>query len=293
MFMRKNKIAMVFDADKTLIPDYMQGALCDYFSDDVDEFWGRVVALQEECARDGRPFQHESVYLSVLLDKFNDPDDPMFGCSSDDMEVAGSYLEFFPGVEDFFANMQDFVSQPHYALHDLSLDFYVVSSGLADMLRGSLLSDWIGSDNIYGCEFLFDGVVPYSVRHFMSFTEKTKYLFMINKGVDITAINSRVPQSSREVPFSQMMYFGDGPTDVPCFSILDNNGGFTFAVYRPDDLAAFENAYQLRRTDRVMFTHEADFRKGSALYSTAERALKEIADRIVRSDSSEGFTLSY
>ena len=279
---------MIFDADKTLIPEYMQNMLCRYFEDDIDSFWDRVKALQQQCALDNIPYQHEAVYLSVLLDKFNDPDDPMYDCTRDELMIAGSYLEFFPGVDSFFDNMRAIVAQDRYALHDVSLDFYVVSSGLADMLRGSFLSRWVGEENIYGCEFLFEDDVPVHVRHFMSYTEKTKFLFMVNKGVDTTAINNKVPQSDRSVPISQMMYFGDGPTDVPMFSIVDNEGGLTFAVYGPDDPVAFENAYQLRRTGRVMFKNEADYRKGSALYRDASRAVSELADLIVRSDDSVG-----
>jgi hypothetical protein len=95
-----------------------------------------------------------------------------------------------------------------------------------------------------------------------------------------------MPEESRRVPFRQMIYVGDGPTDVPCFTVMKKNGGFALAVYNPEDQTrrSFEKCYQLTfHADRVHFMAPADYRAGSHLRLILEKHITEVADRIVDS----------
>lgn len=289
-----NKIAMFFDADKTLLPEYMPDTLVKYFGGDVPGFWSEVGRLEARLKDEGRNYQNEALYTQVILKKAKRRDDCLYRLTRDELEAAGSSMALFPGLPEFFPKMRDVISSnPEYRAHGISVDFYIVSSGLADMLRGSPLTGVIDKDKMFGIEFDTDrnGVVS-GLVHFMSYTEKTKFLYMVKKGVDIEDINSKVEDSV--VPFANMVYAGDGPTDVPCFSIVGHNGGITFAVYSPDDSNSFENSFWLRTTHRATFSCVADYREGSDLFRKMGRSLRMIADRIVEGSSrKKGFAPSH
>ena len=291
------KIAMFYDADKTLLPEYMPDTLLRHFGDDVEGFWSEVKDLENHLLSEGVNFQNEALYTQVLLRKVRRRGDPLYRLSRDDLVQVGSDVGLFPGLPEYFGKLRDLVSSNDtYRAHGISIDFYVVSSGLADMLRGSSLSQAIPSDNMFGIEFstnrngVLDGIV-----HFMSFTEKTKFLYMVNKGVEIADINRRVDELDRDVPLRNFVYSGDGPTDVPCFSIVNNGGGVTFAVYMDD--RSFHNSFWLRMNDRVTFSCVADYREGSDLFKKQSAVVDAIASRIVEArelrSSKGGFSPSH
>jgi hypothetical protein len=81
-----------------------------------------------------------------------------------------------------------------------------------------------------------------------------------------------------------MVYIGDGPTDVPCFTVMKKNGGQAIAVYNPDDprRAGFRKCYQLStHADRVKHIAPSDYRPNTHLRMLLEQMVEEIADRIV------------
>ena len=168
------------------------------------------------------------------------------------------------------------------------IEFYVVSGGLEEVIRGSSIAKHLSG--IWGCQFAEeDGQIRY-VRNLVSFTEKTKFLFQINKGLAADAgpymVNELVPQEQRRIPFSNMIYVGDGLTDVPCFSLLDHFGGTPFGVFDAKKAESPKKAWEkLVTPKRVTSMNAPRYRKTDDLGALLRVAVKSIC---LRMDSRTG-----
>ena len=250
---------------------------------DPATFWKSCTALITS-----RDYDHELAYMKRMLEEPR-----IRSLSNQDLREMGSQLSFFPGVPTFFEELNKTLKQPKYEEVPLRLEHYVVSSGLKAILEGSSVANQVKA--IFGCEFdEDDGHISFPKRT-ISHTQKTQFLFRVNKGLtDLKDdVNDHMPEESRRVPFQQMIYVGDGPTDVPCFTVMKKNGGFAVAVYNPEDQtrSSFEKCYQLTfHADRVHFMAPADYQAGSHLRLILEKHITEVADSIVdrRRQSLEG-----
>jgi hypothetical protein len=270
-----NIIAIVYDFDHTLSPDYMQDhTILRHAEINPKEFWDSCTALINE-----KGYDQELGYMKRMLEEPR-----IRSLSNQDLRDMGKQLSFFPGVPSFFEELNGILKQPKYEEVPLRLEHYVVTSGLKAILEGSLVADQV--QKIFGCEFdEEDGHINFPKRT-ISHTQKTQFLFRVNKGLtDLTAdVNDHMPEESRRVPFQQMIYVGDGPTDVPCFTVMKKNGGLALAVYNPEDQTrrSFEKCYQLTfHADRVHFMAPADYQPGSHLRLILEKHITEVADSIV------------
>ena len=271
----QNIIAIVYDYDQTLSPTYMQDeVLFPRFGINPSEFWKRCKNLVE---KDG--YESELAYLKVMLD-YLQLDRP----SNDDLRALGKDLKFYKGVMDMFEGLDSLLEPDHRAM-GVKIEHYIVSSGMKTLIEGSELASYV--KRIFGCEFAEDeaGKIAFPKR-VISHTGKTQYLFRINKGMlePNEDVNDHMPEELRPVPFKNMIYLGDGPTDVPCFTVMKKFGGHAIAVYNPDDAtrSSFRKAYQLSGpADRIKYIAPADYRAGSHLRLLLEEMIVEIADSIV------------
>ncbi|MEM9015670.1 MAG: HAD family hydrolase [Verrucomicrobiota bacterium] len=271
----QNIIGIVYDYDQTLSPTYMQDeVLFPKFGINPGEFWKRCKKLVDE---DG--YETELAYLKAMIDYLE-----MDGPSNKDLEDLGEGLKFFPGLPEMFIELEGLLTDEHRAM-GVTIEHYIVSSGIKALLDGSRLKPYI--KEIFGCEFAENSSGRISFpRRVISHTAKTQYLFRINKGMldPQEDVNDHMPDELRPIPFPNMIYLGDGPTDVPCFTVMKRFGGHTIAVYNPadDSRVSFRKAFQLAGVaGRIKHIAPADYRAGSHLRLILEETILEIASRIV------------
>lgn len=273
----QNTIAIVYDYDQTLSPTYMQDeALFPVFGINPASFWQRCGALVKD-----QGFDNELAYMKVLLDCL-EMDRP----TNARLRELGSRLNFYKGLPEMFEEFRDGLLSPEHVLHGITVEHYIVSSGLKTLIEGSRLAPYVRK--IFGCEFATDDHDRITFpKRVISHTQKTQFLFRINKGMleMDQDVNDHMAPELRPIPFENMVYVGDGPTDVPCFTVMRRNGGQAIAVYNPDDptRSSFKKCYQLcTHADRVKNIAPSDFRQGSHLRLLLEEMVGEMADRIVQ-----------
>ncbi len=271
----QNVIAIVYDYDRTLSPGSMQDdVIFPEIGVEADKFWKDVDKIRQKGA-----YENELAWIRLLLEN---PD--FRRLSNADLGRFGRNLKFFSGVPEVFGELDQILSDSKYSRHGLTLEHYVVTSSLKTVLMGSSLSSHV--EAIFGCELDEDkeGRVFWPKR-IVSHTAKTQYLFRITKGpeyVDLSHdVDDHMPEEERRIPFRNMMYIGDGPTDVPCFAVVANRGGSALAVYDPNDKISFKICMGLREAERVHEIAEADYRSGTHLRRIMEYYVERMADRIV------------
>jgi len=278
----QNIIAIVWDFDKTLIPYYMQKPLFEDYGVNESEFWKEVNALPAFYREQGVSMSPDTAYLNHILTYVEEG--KFKGLNNSKLRELGSKLDFFPGVLEFFKTCEDLISQnKDYQKFDLRLEHYVVSTGLTEVIRGSKIHDHI--KGIWGCEFIEKNGQLHSIAYLIDNTTKTRALFEINKGVNVhpeeISVNQTMPEGTRRVPFENMIYIADGPSDVPAFSVMKKNGGRNFAVYNPDHPQSFKQAQALFKESRVDNCFEADYSEGTTAYRWLTSEIQEIADQIL------------
>ena len=232
-------LAIVYDFDGTLAPGNMQES---QFIPDVGatagEFWAEVNARSHDEEAD--PIL---MYMHLMLEKARTARVPVH---RQDFISRGARIQFFQGVESWFGRINRYG-----ASKGVSIEHYLISSGNSEIIAGATIAHEF--EKIYASKFLYDhNDVPVWPALAINFTTKTQYLFRINKGAhdlsDSSRINNFVPQNERTVPFENIIYIGDGETDVPCFRLVKDLGGISIAVY---DAGAREQAEKYHTDGRV------------------------------------------
>ncbi len=268
-------IAIIYDYDQTLSPNYMQDeVLFPHFGIDSAQFWKKCAQLVHD-----EGYDNELAYMKAILD-YLAMDRPTNAL----LRSLGAKLNFYKGLPEMFDEMKELIT-PEWQNYDIKLEHYIISSGLKALIEGSRIAPYFRA--IFGCEFAEDqeGRITFPKR-VISHTTKTQFLFRINKGMlDLSQdVNDHMPPALRPIPFEHMIYVGDGPTDVPCFTVMRRAGGRAVAVYNPDDptRASFKKCYHLTGpADRVRHIAPSDYRPGSHLRLLLEEMVCEIATSII------------
>ncbi len=287
----QNVVAFIWDFDKTLSVSYMQDPLFEHYKVDKGTFWKEVNGLVDYYQQHGLQVSKDTAYLGHILSYVNRE---VFAGLTNDMLVGfGRQIELAPGMPEFMDRTRQLVNDdPRYARHEIKVEHYIVSTGLRQMIRGSAVASTV--DGVWACELLPDppgpgylasadttktGVVS-QVGYVIDNTTKTRAIFEINKGVNKDAsidVNTNIAEDERRVPIRNMIYIADGPSDIPCFSIVNRFGGKTLGVYVPNSDANYENAASLQDQGRVNSIAEADYRPGTAADRWLMRALRQVA----------------
>lgn len=267
-----NIIALIYDFDGTLSPEAMQHyGVLPSLEVNPSDFWADVKRKRhEKKSEELLVYMQEIVKLAdsknVKLDKAK-------------FREHGSKIEFFQGVVDWFPRIEAFVESLSGG-REIVLEHYIISSGLKEMIEGCAIANQFRE--IFACEFDYDQYGhPVWPSRIISDTSKTQYLFRINKGVlDVNdSINSHMPYDQRRIPFDNMIYFGDGETDVPSMAVMMANGGHALAVYKPGDNP--EKCEILREANRIDYFCPADYSEGSQLDDLVKKTLSVIVARVL------------
>ena len=197
-------------------------------------------------------------------------------------------LVFYDGVPDCFNQIKmEVEGDTVFRAAGIRVETYVVSGGIAELLRASVLADAV--HHIWGCDFAYDerGVIAFP-KNVISFTDKTRFLYMIQKGKvgsafdgQPSAVNAPMNEEERPVPFYNMVYLGDGPSDVPCMSLLQSKGGFVIGVMSEANPA---KTWALGYGRRANLTVPPDFSNNGLAYKQLRQAVwqkaQEIAERV-------------
>jgi phosphoserine phosphatase len=278
-------IAVIFDYDNTLVPDSVTKLLTIH-KIDPKKFW-----LQEVRSLTDQGYDQVLAYLNLILKKIG-PNKPLGELTNGDLRDFGSRLDrsYYPGLPALFDELKAIV-QKHI---DIDIEYYIISSGLQDIMDGSkTIQRYFGA--VYGCQLAGDkenGVLKY-VKRAITFTEKTRYLFEINKGIAPSSsikngdkVNVDIPYEKRKIPFANMIYIGDGLTDVPCFSLVmkglgHHEGGYAYGVFDPSDEQSTRLALgKFLKPRRVISTHKPEYRRKDELGALLRATAQEVCSRI-------------
>lgn len=294
--MEQNTIAIIWDFDKTLINGYMQEPIFKRYKISASDFWAEVNSLPAKYAKRGIRVNKDTIYLNHMITCVNQGMFP--GLNNELLTKLGEELVFYPGVIDIFSKLKLRIAEnPQYQQYGIHVEHYIVSTGLTAMIRGSAIMDYVEKNGIWGCEFIEDPVQSELAEaveqdcesrirqtgYIIDNTSKTRAVFEINKGVnkhDYIDVNGKMAKKDRRVPFEHMIYVADGPSDVPVFSILQQYGGKTFAIYPKGDEDAFSQVDNLRRDGRIDMYAEADYSEGTTAFMWLMRQTEKIANSI-------------
>ena len=264
-------IAFLYDFDKTLCTTDMEDyAFIPSLGYTPAEFWGKANAFGWENRMDGL-----LAYMYTMIQE----------CAAQNIKLdraflnhCGESIQLFPGVREWFARINAFGESL-----GVQVEHYVISSGLREIIEGSGIAQEFRE--IYACEFYYnengDACWP---KLDVNFTNKTQFVYRINKGIlDVSRdreLNDSMPDDSKRVPFTNMIYMGDGLSDVPCMKMMRAYGGQAIAVYQANNRQGVE---KLLADGRVDFIFPADYREGMELDRTVRDILRKmtITDRLL------------
>jgi hypothetical protein len=289
-------VAFLWDFDRTLIADNMQGPIFDEYDVDPVLFWQEVDGLVEYHAKRGEVLARDLAYLLHILSYVEAGAFP--GLTNAKLRELGGKLEPCPGIPEFLeATRQKVMDVQAFAREGITVEHYIVSTGLRAMIEGSSIAPHV--DGIWANTFVSANASPGylerlqvddargPIKHLsyvIDNTSKTRPVFEINKGVNKNPqvdVNARMSEAQRRVPLRNMIYIADGPSDVPVFSILNQNGGKTLGVYTLEPRNNHKQVKQLSEQGRVQGMAEADSRPGKAAFLWLMDSLDQISSEIV------------
>lgn len=263
----KPVLAICYDFDKTLSPDDMQAqGYVQSVGYDVKKFWDEANALAAENDMDGN-----LAYMYKMMRE----SEGRFVFNRRSLEEYGAKVKLFAGVAGWFERIKRYGAE-----HGVTVEHYVISSGLKEMIEGTEIARAGAFEKIYASSFYFNdrGVAVWPAQT-INYTNKTQFLFRIEKGVlDINdpAVNDYFPPEELRVPFRNMVYLGDSDTDVPCMKLVHSNGGHAIGVYHPEtgDKA---KVLRLMRDNRIRYFAPADYSEGGELDYIVKNIIKKTA----------------
>jgi hypothetical protein len=251
----KKTIALVYDFDGTLCPRPMQEyAFLPKIGANPEEFWAESNKLARAQGADPM-----ITYMHLLYKKAKAKG---VRIDREELVAQGKLVKYYPGVADWFDEITKYIAMRDET-QSVDVRHYLISSGLSEIIQGTSIFGKF--HNVFASEYWFEAYdMPYPKR-VITDTGKTQYLFRINKGIEDLgeSINHHMPEEQRPIPFANMIYFGDGDTDVPSMAVVRKNGGHAIAVHPASEPKKCVDLFKAGRCD---FFAAADYRRGSDLF---------------------------
>ena len=268
----QNTIAVVYDFDGTLSPQPMQEyTVLPKIGIDSKTFWDRVNKEAHETGSDSM-----LVYMRLMLREANKRE---VSIKREDFAKLARSIEYFPGVETWFSRVNAYVKRRGGGF--VNVQHYIISAGQKEILDGVSIRRHF--KQIYASEYHFDhnGVADFP-KVLINDTTKTQFLFRVNKGREVLndSNNDHMPENERPIPFANIIYIGDGMSDVPSMALTKKNGGHTIAVHDPKKKSGREQCIRLMEAKRIDLIAPADYRKGSKLAIQVELLLDAVIANI-------------
>ena len=260
------KVAIMYDFDKTLSNKDMQeySLIPSLGYDDPNDFWKEVTIASKKYKMD--PILS---YMYMVLKKSKD------GLKYENLKALGKDVEFYPGVKEYFQRINEYGKQ-----FDLEIEHYIISSGMKEMIKGTSIAHEFRK--IYACNYLYDEDTKKALWPSMvvNYTTKTQFIFRINKQVldvnDDESLNTYVKLEDRPIPFTRMIYVGDGITDVPCMKLVKEYGGKAIAIYDPNKEKSVNTSKRLILEGRANYRAVGDYSCDSEMDKIIKMIIRNI-----------------
>ena len=278
MLLNQNIIAIVCDCDDTLTPD-TTNYLLNANGIDIKKFWQDNVRL----VKDG--WDPPIAWMTAILDMMDSGEIAQntnealrkFGGT---IITNNGILEFIPHIESLVANNKEFNNA------NISIEFYIISSGFEEIINGAPFAKYFR--DIFGGTYAENSQTGKinAIKSCITFTEKTKFLYAINKGItgvtlreDPFQVNQKIALDDRRIPFRNMIYIGDSRSDIPCFSAVNQNGGQCVGIAGD---STFQTGHKLAQDKRMTVgPYIGNYETGSDLRSAVEACIRDIGYKIV------------
>lgn len=263
--MNNKVIALMYDFDKTLCTKDMQEyTFIPNLGITAGEFWSEANKLREVDKMD-----QVLTYMYLMVKK---TEDIGYHLTKDYLKDMGDKVELFPGVTSFFERINAYGREK-----GITVEHYIISSGVKEIIEGSKIGKYF--KRIYASEFYYDekghAVWP---KIAINYTNKTQFLMRINKGILDTAddyrINKKMEEKDRRIAISNMIYIGDGLTDVPCMKLTKDGGGVSIAVYTDKSEKVAKELYE---DERINYMAKADYSEGSKIDMIVKKTIDAMA----------------
>ena len=262
--MKNNIIAIMYDFDKTLCTrDMQEYTFLPNLGIDAGKFWDEANMLRENSKMD-----QVLTYMYLMFRKTIDNNRSL---KRDYLNKMGEDIELFPGVIDWFDRINEYGKSLGF-----EIEHYIISSGLKEIIEGSPIGNKFKS--IYASEFFYneDGNAMWP-KLAVNYTNKTQFLIRINKGIldisDDNGLNDRMLDNDRRISTSNMIYIGDGLTDVPCMKLTKANGGVSIAVYTDKN---YNTAKKLLNDGRINYMVKSDYTNESEIDQIIKKTIKHM-----------------
>lgn len=263
--MRKNIIAIMYDFDKTLCAKDMQEyTFIPNLGIDAALFWKEADQLRNDNKMD-----QVLTYMYLMFQKMAINNRPL---KREYLNEMGENIELFPGLLDWFDRVNEYGKSV-----GMEVEHYIISSGLKEIIEGTEIGKKF--KQIYASEFFYneDGNAMWP-KLAVNYTNKTQFLSRINKGVldisDDASLNKKMFDNDRRISTANMIYIGDGYTDVPCMKLTRDGGGVSIAVYTDKTINTARN---LLKDERINYMAPADYQENSEIDEIVKRTIESMA----------------